>query len=200
MSRLGISAGGALSVHPGYIAGNWYHSAPGAIVAAGTAFAASTIYALPFVLTKPIRIAALGARVTTASAGGNFQLAIYANNPATGRPTGAALVSTGNISTASAATASANVTAEATLAPGIYWMAVNQDNAAAAYQTLANTVPYTTALIGSTTLANVSSAAASVLMVLSVAQAFGTWPDLSAASFTEITAAPRCPLVFLKAA
>jgi hypothetical protein len=43
------------------------------------------------------------------------------------------------------------------------------------------------ALIGSATLGNIASGAGTASLGLSVSQAFGTWPDLTSASFTENT-------------
>jgi hypothetical protein len=173
--------------HPGYIAGNWYQAIEGASVGAGAAIAANTIKLLPFVVYRPITVQGLAARVTTLSGGGNFQLAIYGHNAATGRPTSTALCSTGNISTAATGTIGAAVTANRLLQPGLYWMAINQDNSTAVYQTLTAGVAQMTALIGSATLGNIASGAGTASLGLSVSQAFGTWPDLTSASFTENT-------------
>jgi hypothetical protein len=181
--------------HPGYFANVWYQTIGYHEVFGGSGPAANTIKLLPFVLTKPIRIQALGTRVTTAAAGGKAQLAIYAHNAATRRPTGNAIVSTGDISTTSAAAVSGSVTA-ATLSPGIYWSALNADGATANYQSIDEI--QTGLLIGSTTLSNISSGAAGDGLFLTVSQAFGTWPDLTSASFTEATG--NCPIIYMQAA
>jgi hypothetical protein len=186
-------------VHPGYVPGNYYALSPYVSVSGGAALAANTIRTYPIVISKPLRVAELAARVTTTSAGGNFQLAIYANNPATARPTGTALCSTGNLSTASGAAVSGAVTA-VTLAPGTYWFASNQDNAAAAYQALTNGTIFTGYFAGSATLANVTSGASGAMLSLTVAQAFNTWPDLTSGSFTESTTNLTCIAGFAKAA
>lgn len=183
--------------HPGYIAGNWYAPVSASLAAAAVAPSAGSIRLLPFTISKPIRVQALGVRVTTASASGNFQLAIYANNATTGRPTGTALCSTASLSTTSVGAVSGAVT-QVTLAPGTYWMAVNQDNAAAGYQTLAATASFYGMAIGSATLANITSGAASNNIALAVTQTFGTWPDLTAGSFTE-TMTTANAVVFLQA-
>lgn len=185
--------------HPGYVAGNYYALYPYVSVQAGAALAANTIRLTPFVLTKPLKVAELAVRLTTASASGNFQLAIYANNPATARPTGSALCSTASLSTTTAVPVSGSVT-QATLAPGCYWFASNQDNAVAAYQALTNGIFVGGHLIGSTTLANVTSGFTSTLLTLTVAQTYGTWPDLTAGSFTESTTNLTCVAGFAKAA
>lgn len=191
---LALQAGTA---HPGYIAGNWY-CPPGYTTAVGSAIPVDSIRLLPFTITKPITVAQLAARVSTISAAGNFQLAVYAHNPATGRPTGAALCSTANMSTGSAAAVSAAVT-PVTLSPGTYWMALNQDNSVAIYQTMNNATGLASAIVGSATLGNVTSTTSNVAFSLSVAQAFGTWPNLTAGSFVEAIGNINA-LVFMKAA
>ncbi|MDB5584299.1 MAG: hypothetical protein JWR80_9475 [Bradyrhizobium sp.] len=188
----------ATVAHPGYVSGRWYCSVLGCTTTSGAAISANSIRLLPFIITKPIPVAQLAANVTTSSAAGNFQLAIYAHNATTGRPTGTALCSTANMSTASVAAVSAAVT-QVTLPPGIYWGAVNQDNAVAAYVSLANTAPLAGNLIGSATLATVSGATALVSLFLTVAQTFGTWPDLTSGSFAESNGTTAA-LVYLKAA
>lgn len=178
--------GAPVVVHPGYVAGNYYSLQPYVSVAGGAALAASTIRLTPFTLAKPLRVAELAARVITTSAAGNFQLAIYANNASTGRPTGTALCNTASLSTTTAAAVSGAVTA-VTLAPGTYWLALNQDNAVAGYQAIANATIVAGALIGSTTLNNVSGGTTATMLTLTVAQTYGTWPDLTSGSFTEST-------------
>jgi multisubunit Na+/H+ antiporter MnhE subunit len=194
---LGKNGPSSTVVHPGYVAGRFYPCS-NSTVAGGTAVTASNIRAMPFTISKPITVSALGARVTTASASGNFQLAIYAHDPAAVAPTGAALCSTASLSTTSATALSGAVTS-VTLQPGTYWMAVNQDNSTAAYQTLAAAATQAGYIAGSTTLATVSSANATATYALSVAQTYGTWPDLTSASFTEVSGATNA-LVYMKAA
>lgn len=173
---------------PAYIAGNYYLP-PGVTVGAGTAPPVNTIRCVPFQIFQPVTIQAIGTRITTLSASGNVQFAIYANNAATGRPTGTALGATGSLSTTltgvfSAAPAGGNFT----LQPGTYWSAVNQDNSTAAYRTNATGQSFTTALIGTATEASITNASTSAALTISTAQTFGTWPDLTGASFTETTA------------
>jgi hypothetical protein len=169
----------ALSVHPGYVAGNWYCPWAGCSAANG-AIQANSIALIPFTIAKQIKVSDLGTRVTTVSAGGNFQLALYAHNPVTGKPTGGALCSTGNMSTAALAMVSAAVNAAATLPPGTYWHAINCDNAVAGFQCLSNAAIWAEALIGSSVLANMFPAAGTAPLSLRTAQAFGAWPDLTA--------------------
>lgn len=195
----GFAGSAAVSTadNPGYVSGNWY-SPVNTTVILGAAVPANSIRLLPFTISKPITVAQLGARVGTVSAASNFQLAVYGNNAITGRPTGAALCSTANLSAASLAAVSGTVT-NVLLPPGTYWMAINQDNSTAAYTTVSGAEAQTAYLIGSTTLANIISTAATTALLVTVTQTFGTWPDLTSASFAE-SATNTSALVFLKAA
>jgi hypothetical protein len=165
------------------IAGNWYQI-PGVVVSAGVAVAANSIRLHPLLVNQAFTIASLGVRITTLAAGGNIQLAIYANNYATGRPTGNALSSTASITTATATAVNAPLGASVPVVPGIYWLGMNCDNATAVFQVSNNGSPLMAAIIGSATQVNVSPPSGPDL-TLAVAQTFNTWPDLTAASFVE---------------
>ena len=137
-------------------------------------------------------ISNLGLRVTILSAAGNVQAAIYANNPTTGRPTGNALVSTASMSTG--ATGSVSATASVQLEAGLYWFATNCDNGTAAFSAPNVASTFVGYLIGSATQATDLTTSQS-FWGLSVSQTFGTWPSLTAASFSEITSQGTTPLV-----
>jgi hypothetical protein len=130
-------------------------------------------------------------RISTLSGGGNVQCAIYANNPATGRPTGNALVSTASITTAS--TGSVNATASVQLEEGLYWFATNCDNATAVFVTLTVDSISISQMIGSATQGNCLGAGQTITGVTAT-QTFGTWPSLTSATFTEDTT-QNSPLV-----
>jgi hypothetical protein len=187
-----------ISGHPGYLSGFWYLPPYFSNVSSGTAPGSGSIRLYPAYIRKTITISALGLRVITASAGGNVQAAIYANDPATNRPTGNPLASTASMSTASAASVSA--TASVTLSPGLYWFATNCDNATAAFTGATTTVAQGSWLIGSATQANCLGNGSGTLSGLSFTQAFGTWPDLTAGSFTELTGSTAVPLIQFKIA
>lgn len=171
----------------GYVANAWVvpFGVEGSTTAVGTN-GQDTIKLFPIVIPQKVTISALAARVTTLFAGGNFQLAVYANNPATGRPTGSALVSTANISTA--ATGDLSASASVQLSQGIYWLACNCDNATAAFSVLnAGIFSGMSKMFGSqTSLSN--AFAGQTLTGLSVSgQTFGTWPSLTSATFGDVT-------------
>jgi hypothetical protein len=180
---------------PGYIVGNWY--VPWALgqMQTGTAPGLGSIRLYPAYFLQQATLNALGLRVSTLSAGGNVQAAIYANNAATGRPTGTALVSTASMSTAAAGNVNAAVSIQ--LSAGMYWFATNCDNGTAALASFVAGNTWMEALIGGAAQNDLQTGS---LEGLSVTQAFGTWPDLTAASFTEITSVATIPLVQFKLA
>lgn len=189
----------AFGRHPGFIAGNWYNPVPAAAVTSGAALANGTIKLLPFMLGQPITISDLGCRITTTNAG-NVQLAIYNSVAATKLP-GTLAAATGDITAASAAAVSADITgSNVTLAPGLYYMAVNADNAVCALQTINSSAPLASYLIGSATLNDITSAAGASNFYFTFASAFNTWPDLTGQTLGVTSAGGANGLVYLKAA
>lgn len=188
-------------VSPAYVAGRWYPMAAATVGGTGVAAASGTARLAPFTLRRSITVSDLGARVTT-TGGGSFQIAIYANDPATMRPTGTVLARTGDISSTSLAAVSADITgANVTLPPGVYWAAVNVDSssAAAAFTTVGTAFGLSASLVGSATLANVTSAASIVAINLTTPMAYNAWDDMTGATFTEVATGVSA-FIFLKAA
>lgn len=190
-------AGGYLigDVQP-YIVGNWTAPYGPKIETSGVAPGTGSIHLYPAYIKQTVTLNSLGVRITTLAAAGNCQLAIYANNPATGRPTGSALASTASISTT--AIGSLNSAVSVQLQPNLYWWAVNCDNATVTMTSIAQTDLWYAELLGSTTQANAigSGVAQSGLTVV---QTFGTWPSLTAASFVD-GGLGAFPIVQIKAA
>lgn len=205
----GLTGGGDLSANrsfvastlgfnQGYVAGRWYNPFPFLATTTGVGFLQNNIFLTPFVLEKPITVSDLGCRINV-NAAGNVQLAIYAHNAATGAPTGNALASTGNISTAVAGGVSADITgADVALSAGVvYWMASNVDNSTVTLQCVSGAVA--SYLIGDT-LANITPTSTTTNFWRKIAQTFGTWPDLTGGGTSVVAlAAQNAALVFLKA-
>jgi len=185
------------------VSGNWYHLIDGVTAVSGQAIQINLVKLIAFELTKSITIQTLGARVNSNVAASNMQLALYATNYTTGRPTGNALANTASISGAVVGLVSANpVGGNFTLSAGIYWMAVNADTAGVIYQVAQPTTAIN--LIGEATQSSISSATTVVAYALEVSQTFGTWPDLTNASFTVRTGSSNgqftVPLIHARAA
>lgn len=188
---------GTLFDHPGYKVGNWYIPIlPGTISGAAVAPGTGSIRLYPFYVRQTITLNSLGVRCSTLSAAGNVQAAIYANNASTILPTGNPLASTASMSTS--ATGSLNSAVSVQLTPGMYWYATNCDNAVAIFSSPNVGNAYLASLIGSATQSNDLTTSQS-FNGLSVAQTFGTWPDLTSGSFADITASST-PIVQFKIA
>jgi hypothetical protein len=186
-TNLGINGPNIASRHSGYIANNWYPG-PDVIPGTGAARGIDTILAFPIIVPQTITISDLGCRVATAQAAKNIQLAIYASNATTCRPTGSALSSTASITLASVANVSAALGANVQLTAGsVYWLASNVDSTTAVMASISLAGHFIPGLMGSTTINDLwSGGQAATIMGVSTAQTFGTWPDLTAASFTVL--------------
>lgn len=179
----GTSGGGGGSgqtLHPGYVATRWYPTVQGTY-AAGTAVSGNSIKLQAFMVTQAITLSNIGARLTTAAAAGNVQLAIYASNATTKYPTGTALCSTASLSTTS--TGNITGTCSTSLTAGtLYYSAINADATAgstAIFQIVTVAANQNSWLIGGTTQNAISSAATNGELVILVTQTFNTWPDLT---------------------
>jgi hypothetical protein len=177
-----------------YATGNYIQPVQGTL-SAGVAMVANNIYLYPFFVLRTLTVDNLGARVTSASAGSNVQLAIY-NSTTNGVPT-TLLASTASLSAGATGTVNAAVTAFTLNAGQMYWMAMNSDGAPTMVG-IAPTSNYYTTIFGSTSLGDVSSASG-VPVGRAVAQTYGTWPDLTSIS-TTIDTGRRGGLVWLKVA
>jgi len=167
---------------PAPIVGNWavINTGPfGFECWFGAPMSSGVIYFYAFPLTRRITLSDLGARLVTSSAGGNFALAIYASER--GRPAGMPLAATGNMSTTSATLVTSSITGgNVTLAPGIYWSAIWQDNATAGYAIISQRGPSIASIaFGPATAANVNGSADVGNLTLAVIETFNSsaWPN-----------------------
>lgn len=174
----------------GYAPGLWYLASSGGdpTAAAGAVLIANSLRLMAFVIRDLVDLQALGARITTLSAGGNIQFGVYAAQMDTLRPMGGPLARTGSIGTDAAGLVNGVLTpVRPQLRPGVYFFALNADATAAG--TAIMQVELTGsfgALIGGLQ-SIISNAAGSLLAHLSTPVTFGSWPDLtaSAAVFTQ---------------
>jgi hypothetical protein len=182
------TGGGGSSPVPGYVAGRWIAPYIGSVGASAT-LGANAIKFIPFMLDRTITVTGLGCRISTVVASSNVQLAIYAADVSAGTPTGNALLSTGNLSAATAATVSETSLGPVTLDVNtLYWAAINNSAAGIAVQAIlgANVSP-AARMIGASNLADLSSSATSMALMLELVQTFGTWPSVTGGSFTVST-------------
>jgi hypothetical protein len=166
-----------------HVSGRWYLSVTGALQT-GSASTSTQTRMSPVVIADAITISQLGARVTTASAGGNCIFAIYASDPTTLLPTGLPLgQSAANVSTGTTANVASELTANVSLQPGLYWLASQVDNSTATLQGITAASVYAAALVGGTQ-AQISSGGSTTLSYLQYVSTYGTWPDVTAAAIT----------------
>jgi hypothetical protein len=167
-----------------YISGNFFQ--PIGQIATGAVTVTGHIALIPFVVRAPVTITRSGVHIITVQAASNVQQAFYANNPATGRPTGNALATVASLSCASAVTIDGALSANLPLLPfTAFWYGINTDTSGIAFSAISGGNGSVSSLLGTSTLANVISGANLNLAGLDVTQAFNTWPDLTGASFTE---------------
>ena len=183
-----------------YIANNWYLP-EGVGPNGGAAPGLDTIRAYPIRVKQRVTISDLQGRLSSGNGAHNAQFAIYAHNPTTGRPTGNALGKTGNLSLAATGNIAGTLDVAAVLLPSRFvsgWLAVNTSNAAPNFVAVSSNAPTEFAAgIGTATAANIFTSASTMLNHVSVSQTFGTWPDLTSGSFTEV-ATSTAPLLAFK--
>ena len=179
-----------------HVANRWYMAHRG-VVTTGTA-GASLMQLVPFVLTETLSINALGARVTTLSAGGLFGLAIYAHDPLTGNPTGPAVAQAMGLDTSTAGARTAVLPAPVQLGQGLWWAAMLLDNATAAIQSVALNGTEQAHLIGDANLGVVSSASfnAQGAKTVTGSSYAGGFTDLAGASFGAVNTSGGPALCF----
>jgi hypothetical protein len=166
----------------GYVSTRFYHGILGT-QAGGAAIGGNAVKLHPIVIKERVIISELAARVITAEATKNFQLGIYAAHPTTRFPTGNPLATTASMSCGVTGAMSGDIT-DITLDPGLYWVAMNTDSTTAVWSTYGsggNNIPL---ILGTTSASQSASGNASSTSVLSFNHTFGTWPDLTAASYS----------------
>jgi hypothetical protein len=186
---------------PPFIADRFYPT--GAMVTSTSAAAASGLVRMyPFILRKQMTLAAMMARVQTVGLG-SFQLAIYANDSTTMRPTGTVLARTGDMSTLALATVTANVVGGNVVLPaGIYWACSNVDatSAVAVFQAINLNQAVQTGITGALTADTASSAATATTVTFTTPMAYNTWSTMTGATFTEVAGTVSAAHIWLKAA
>ena len=176
---------GAAPAQSVYAVGNWIAPFEGGVSTTGSTLTANTIALYAFTVRRSITVDNLGARVGTVAASSNVQLAIYGSD-SSNKITGTALAATGNLSGATATSVSASVTAFTLQAGLIYWMAINSSGTPAMYGP-GTTNTYQNSILGGSALVDALGATTFTLTLRTVAQTFGTWPDLTATTPTVVS-------------
>jgi hypothetical protein len=191
-SRLtNLPSGGSAPTFTGYLVGGVVVPFSGAL-AAGSTVNSDQISFLPFYVERAITIDELSARISTAVSGASFQLAFY--NHANGKPTGNAFGVTGPMNGGVADTVAASIT-PVTLQPmTIYWSASNA-SAAIAYTALGSQALHSASIVGAPTADLALQANNHTFLAYTLNQTLGTWPDVTGASFGNISTILRRPPV-----
>jgi hypothetical protein len=163
----------------------------------GAANSANTISLIPFDLKRSLRVDEMHARVLTALAGSLFQMAIYGMD-ANGDPTGTPIGATASMSSAASANVFDTLATPFNLAANTpYFWAVNVSaGTSVTFLALAagNTYPWT--ICGPSSMTGVTGT--NMCFHYTTAQTFGTWPDLTGATFATLLGISKVPLGFFK--
>ena len=171
-----------------YAPGNYYLPYAGVTPTPGSALAAGSAYCMPFQVNAQITVSELGTRIATAVASSNVQEAIYANNAATGLPTGNALAASPSFSGATAGNVTGVLTSNVQLSPGLYW-ACSASDSAVVLSTVGVSANWENALVGTPTLSLVTNSNTAAGLGVSFPVTFGTWPSISSVTLTQATSA-----------
>lgn len=138
-----------------FIANNYYWATNSSAGAGGAVFTIISTKYTPIFIPYQITISALGSRVNTAAAAGNFCMGVYANGT-NNLPTGSVLAQTGNMSTTTAGIVTGALGANLQLGPGYYWVATQMDNTTGAVMCLNTPNTAVGYLVGVTTPTNLA--------------------------------------------
>ena len=197
---LGPGISTASPTGPGYETTKFYFDRSIASQTAGTvAPVLLTAYCTPLWINNvssagggTMTLGSLSFNVTTLSAGGNVQLALYSNG-SNNRPN-TLIGSTGNLSTAATGWQTGTITVSG-IAQGQVWTCAQSDNTTVRWTT-GNTPAGQMANVGVAALTNINSNISGGVSTTTGISAFGTWPSLSAATWTST--AVIAPLVVIQ--
>jgi hypothetical protein len=179
-----------LAEHPGYISGRFYPTLA-CSMSSGAVPAIDLVYLYLFRIHSSVTVATLVARVVTSGAGSSMKAGIWANNAATQRPTGTALIAfnTGVATTSSSTTVSMD-TADTVLAAGWYWAGSKFTGTLPVMAGMTNGQGDLVQFIGATT-SNGATLGSNMPVALSAPDAYANdiaALSLTGATFTEVIA------------
>ena len=189
--------------HPGYISGGSYILAPQSATAAIVPTGNTLAYFSPFFVKSRVTVNQMGMRVTTAGSttpvASAVKFAIYANNTATTRPTGAPLAfnntgsATSNANTNIRQTVLNATPAQAVLVPGVmYWAASKHTGTTLPFVTMVGASSTINAILLGLTILSSTSQYVSV----TAPHDYGVgWPDASTLTFSPENGSTSTPLL-----
>lgn len=184
---------------PDVVAGEYTFAYDYVTLSAGQAPNTPNMYLIPLPVSQKKTLSSIGSFVAVGEAGKAFGFAVYAHNPTTNRPTGNALAST--LATLSAATSAVTVDGplQSNLAlTSLVWIAFQTNSTTATWQCAPAGWAGVARLVGNSSQSTLVTGVSSVLQSLTTPNAtFGTWPDLTSATFTP-NQSPRFPALHVK--
>jgi len=188
-------AGGGGSASQEYAVGKFFNPFEGPL-SSGTPNNANVISLMPFTVKRSGTVSEIGLRNVIGAGSVVCQVAIYPS--LNGEPTGVPLGTTASMSNS----VNANVvdtlaTRFNLMADTLYWVAVNVSaGSTVAFTTIttANTYPWN--IVGAASIGGSANIAGP--FNYSIAQAFGTWPNLTGATLTLNHTTTRAPAILIK--
>lgn len=174
--------------HIGYVAGKFYPPS-WTIQAAGSTGTTNTMRAHLGFVPERVTISDLGAKIVTAVASTNIQLAVYSVHPISKLPY-KLLGNTGDISAAATGQVSGPLASNATLEPGWYYFVCSASAASISLTIMASTLQFFMSLYGGA-ITDTIMGNASIPAGITAPQTYGTWPsDASGLTWSLSTSIP----------
>jgi hypothetical protein len=196
ISASGVGGGGGSNNN--YAIGRYFTPFDGRIIS-GSANTANTISLIPFTVKRGGTVTEIYARVQTAAAGSLFQLAVYAMG-ANGDPTGLPIGATASMSSAAGAGVADTLTTTFDLAANTpYYLAVNVNSGTTvAFAALAGEISYPWTVCGPSSLTGFNPGLGTACFNNTLSHTFGTWPNVTGATFGTVFGASRVPVALFK--
>lgn len=166
-------------------AGRFYWTSPSQ-KSQGSTFTSGTVYFSDFTLYDDTTIDQLGTYVTTTDAAGHLANAIYAVDATSGYATGAPIVTTSSLSTASSTVMDTGLSSTS-LPKGHYKFAFMTDSTTVKVMSNTTSSHYEGFAAGSDTAAHLTSGPGTGTTVYSIAGTYGTWPTMNGTGGTGCT-------------
>jgi hypothetical protein len=171
-------------IAPTPLVNRWYHTHRYE-TSLGQASYAGEMWFYPYVPENSFTASEVAVRVQTAIAGSNFQLAVYASDPTSQEPDGTALATTTNMSGATVGVVSNTLSANVSFVAGrLYWLGSNASAAGIRWTSFSTGNTESCAIFGTSVVGDLFNFGYSLHAYRTV-QSFGTWPDVTSASWNQ---------------
>lgn len=182
---------------PDVVVGEYTYAHDYVTLAAGSAPGLANMYLVPLPVAQKKTLSSIGSYVAAAEATKTFGFSVYAHNPTTNRPTGSPIASTLNtLSAGTVGLVDGPLQANVALT-SLVWIGFQTNSTTATWQCSPAGWAGIARLVGSSAQATLVTGVSSVIQSLAVANTFGTWPDLTSASFNPNQSA-RMPAIHVK--